>query len=138
VEWDRFPSYIHWVIRKLVAVNLLFALIAPLIAADRGPAICVMGAAGVVTLGEQHHVHHGTTSRDAGSHSSGSTKSHAGCVCPWECGVSRAAAVPVQTTVAVRLSVKQTASQFVVFGHSITNGDKSLPPTTGPPSSLRS
>ena len=121
-------------IRKLAAVNLLFALIA----ADRGPAICVMGAAGVVTLGEQHHMHHGTASRDVGSHSSGSTKSHAGCVCPWECGVSRAAAVPVQPAVAVRPSVRQIASQFVVVAQLITTGDKSLPPTTGPPSSLRS
>lgn len=127
------------VIRKLVTVNLLFALIAPLIAFNRAPLMCAMGAAtSIVAHGDLHHLHHATATHGADTHSSGNTGSHTSCVCPWECGSSRSPADTVHCSFAPRVFAPRAVSHFVVTAQPVSASDKSLPPTTGPPRSLRS
>jgi hypothetical protein len=127
------------VIRKFVAANLLFALIAPLIAFDRAPLMCVMGGGtSMVAHTDLHQMHHATATHGADTHSSGNTGAHTSCVCPWECGASRSPADVVHNSLALHRSPARELSRFVAATDPVSADDKWLPPTTGPPGSLRS
>lgn len=123
-------------IRKLVGVSLFLALLAPLIALDRAPLICVMG--GVATVSEAghampHHMVHGGID----SHSRTRGKSH-GCICPWECGSSRAPADVVHALPGLSVTADSGPSPFGRSTPPVSGSHAFLPLATGPPRSLRS
>lgn len=131
-------------IRKLVALSLLFSSAAPFIAVERAPLDCMMGGtgAGEGVLAVRHLHHHlthvaSTLSRGQDSPSGKQHHSH-NCVCPWECGSSRGPADPVPAAGNVIIAETRTASAFQIYLEPATTVDERLPLTTGPPGSLRS
>lgn len=130
-------------IRKVVALGLLFSLVAPLIAVERAPLNCMMGG---TATGEAvpavHHLHHPlthTASTLSRGQDSPSGKQHhsRNCVCPWECGSSRGPADPVPAARNVKIAETRKAPVFQIYLEPATTVDARLPLSTGPPCSLR-
>lgn len=127
--------------RKLVGLSLGFALAAPLIAVDRAPVVCVMG--GTATIGEvvpalYHHMAHGISSSRGENSRPGRHHSSHNCICPWECGSARGPADPVQDAWNFSVVTDRVAPRSQLYANPVTTVDALLPPTTGPPHSLRS
>ena len=129
-------------IRKCAGVALLFALAAPLIALDRAPLICVMG--GVATMsGVGHSLQHGmphdagASAHESNPHSTSHGKSH-GCICPWECGTSRAPANVVHPWLLLNSAAERSPCLLARNRRPANPAVAFLPLTTGPPRSLRS
>lgn len=127
--------------RKLVGLGLFFALAAPLIAVDGAPVVCVMGGTatiGVVVPALHHHMAHETPrSRGKNSRPSRHHNPH-NCICPWECGSGRGPAAPVQHAWNLAVAADRIAPAFQLYASPVSGVDALLPPTTGPPRSLRS
>lgn len=129
-------------IRKLIALGLLFSLVAPLIAVQRAPLNCMMGGTatgeGDPAVHLHRHLTHVASTLSRGQDSPSGKQHHSrNCVCPWECGSSRGPADPVRPTGNLKVAETRTASAFQTCLKPVVTVDARLPFTTGPPRSLR-
>jgi len=127
--------------RRLIAVNLFVALLAPWMAVVSGTALrvvpCPMHRAGIADHAQNSPMqvgHSGQTKHDASSHSHAAR----GCNCAGECGRTGAALSLAVAGNDLGRSITAGDSHIAITNRPASVVDRLLPLSTGPPKRLRS